>query len=194
MAEDHVRRAHVYKNREVHYQTIISKTSPFQARNISGFISNFQSTIMSQFITTHDAAGKATFSSKGNLTTNTMPLGKSTLLYSTHTATPNTITEADLDQYLKDQISGFGPGVPCPDGGSSISVVQVAPGLASPMRSLNTLGVFYMLEGEVKLVLDGGEERVLKKGDSGVLRGAAHSWKNEGKEWAKLIAFSQGLV
>lgn len=148
---------------------------------------------MSQTITTHDASGKAIFSTKGGLKTNPMPLGQSTLLYSTHTPTPDIITEADIDRYLQDQTSGFGPGVPCPASGSSVSIVEVAPGLSSPTRKLNTLGVFYMLGGEVKLLMDGGEERVLKKGDSGVLRGAAHSWNNESREWAKMIAFSQGL-
>lgn len=111
----------------------------------------------------------------------------------THSATPQTTSDADIDQYLHDQTAGFGPGIPCPANGSSISFVEVAPGLSSPRRSLNTLGVFYMLEGEVKLVLDGGEEKALKKGDCGVLRGAAHSWRNESSERAKLIAFSQGL-
>lgn len=148
---------------------------------------------MSLSITTHNTAGKAIFSTKGSLQTTAMPLGKSTLLYSTHSATPDITTEEDIAQYLHDQTAGFGPGVPCPADGSSISVVEVAPGLASPMRTLNTLGVFYMLEGEVTLVLDGGEERVLRTGDSGVLRGAAHSWKNESGGWARLIAFSQGV-
>lgn len=149
---------------------------------------------MSQFIATHDASGKAVFSSKAaDLQPNPMPLGTSTLLYSTHSPTPSVKTEADIEQYLHDRTAGFGPGVPCPPNGSSVSVIEVSPGLASPMRKLGTLGVFYVMEGEVKVILDGGEEKVLRKGDSGVLRGAAHSWKNESGEVARLIAFSQGL-
>ena len=148
---------------------------------------------MSQGIATQTPSGSATFIPNTTLKSNPMPLGKSTLLYSTHTPTPSTTTEEDITCYLHDQTAGFGPGVPCPANGSSVSIIEIAPGLSSPMRKLNTLGVFYMLEGEVKLVLDGGEEKLLRAGDSGVLRGVGHSWVNEGSGWAKMIAFSQGL-
>lgn len=37
-----------------------------------------------------------------------------------------------------------------------------------------------ILEGEITLILDGGEETVLKAGDVYVQRGTNHSWVNRG--------------
>lgn len=150
---------------------------------------------MAQVITTTNAEGEAIFHTQtGTLKTNPIPLGTSTLIYSSHSQPPTiSPVEKDLTRYIHDRSTGFGPGVPCPPNGSSVSIIELAPGLASPMRALNTLGVFYLLEGEVRLVLDGGEERVLMKGDSGVLRGGGHSWRNDADAPARMIAFSQGL-
>jgi hypothetical protein len=55
-----------------------------------------------------------------------------------------------------------------------------------------------VLEGEVELILDSGETRVMKRGDVSVQRGTNHAWKNvtpdkidkEGKkigQWARML-------
>lgn len=152
---------------------------------------------MSQVITTHNADGRAVFSSKVPEQQNDfpIPLGQMTLLYSTHTMLEVINTEQDIDNYIRDRVAGFGPGVACPAGGTSGSILHLAPGLKSPMRRQPTIGVFYVLAGELMLHLDSGESRKLKPGDSGVLRGGMHSWSNETPDgcWAKLINFSQSI-
>ena len=35
-----------------------------------------------------------------------------------------------------------------------------------------------VLEGEVELILDSGEKRVMKPGDIAIQRGTAHAWRN----------------
>ncbi|CAK96587.1 uncharacterized protein An07g01420 [Aspergillus niger] len=59
-----------------------------------------------------------------------------------------------------------------------------------------TVSVDYgvVLEGEVELVLDSGETRLLKRGDVAVQRGTNHAWRNvtpdgEGGEgmWARML-------
>lgn len=151
---------------------------------------------MAHFITTHGADGKTVFSNKTATKQNEfpIPLGSMTILYSTHKFPESLDKEQDLEQYARDREAGFGPGVACPPGGTCGSILRLAPGLKSPMRKLATIGVFYVLEGEVTLHLDGGETKVFRTGDSGVLRGAMHSWENTTKESARLISFSQSIA
>lgn len=53
-----------------------------------------------------------------------------------------------------------------------------------------------ILEGEVDLVLDGGETRKLRVGDSVVMRGGMYQWVNQSGEgkWARMVAFAQDTV
>ena len=139
---------------------------------------------MSQIVTTHDANGKAVFSSSipEQQRSFPIPLGRMTLLYTTHRSPPNVNTERDIDQFAHDRTDGLGPGVACPPGGTSASILQMAPGLQSPMRRIATLGMFFVLEGDIALLLDSGESRKFTAGDAGVIRGGMHSWRNETAE------------
>jgi quercetin dioxygenase-like cupin family protein len=52
-----------------------------------------------------------------------------------------------------------------------------------------------ILEGEIELILDGGETRRLRTGDSVVMRGTMHQWVNCSTEgWARMVAFAQDVV
>jgi len=45
-----------------------------------------------------------------------------------------------------------------------------------------------VLEGEVELVLDSGETRVLRRGDVAVQRATAHAWRNvSATQWARML-------
>ena len=152
---------------------------------------------MSQIITTQNSDGKAIFSNKISEEQKDLPipLGRMTLLYTSHSFPPNLSKEDDIDQYAHDRAHGLGPGVACPPNGTSASILHMAPGLKSPLRRQPTLGVFYVLEGVITLYLDGGESRTLRAGDAGVIRGSMHSWSNDtpGGGWAKLLSFSQSI-
>lgn len=50
------------------------------------------------------------------------------------------------------------------------------------MHATDTVDFDLVLSGEVGLVLDGGEEVTLRAGDSLVLCGARHAWRNHGDE------------
>lgn len=150
---------------------------------------------MSQVITTQEAKGKAVFSEKApeQQTSFDFPIGKMTILSSTHSFAVKLDMENDIDTYLQHRMSGFGPGIDCPPQGTAASIIDLAPGLQSPMRRQQAVGVFYLLEGCVILQLDGGEKRTLK---AGVLRANVHSWKNVSRNdgSAKLLAFSQSIA
>ncbi|KAM3071818.1 hypothetical protein ACMFMG_009675 [Clarireedia jacksonii] len=79
------------------------------------------------------------------------------------------------------------PGLVVP-GGTVLRIVDVPPESISPMHRTTSLDYGVVLEGEVELVLDSGEKRILKRGDTCVQRGTNHAWRNVSKSsWARML-------
>jgi hypothetical protein len=153
---------------------------------------------MSQFITTHNTSGHAIFSPKVPEEQHELPLpfGGMRIIYTADSVPTNLSTEADIDNYSHVRAAGLPNGAICPPGGSAAAIVSLAPGAESPMHRTVTMDWAVILEGEVELVLDGGERRRLRVGDSVVMRGTMHQWVNrsgEGK-WARMVAFAQDII
>ena len=55
-----------------------------------------------------------------------------------------------------------------------------------------TLDLIYVVDGEVTLEVDDGNERLLKKGGSAVLNGIRHRWHNRGATDATIVAVMIG--
>ena len=73
----------------------------------------------------------------------------------------------------------------------AMTLVEYAPGFGQNdpgMHSTDTIDHFFVVEGEIAMVLDDGEV-ILRTGDTGIIRGAAHGWRNDGGEIAKLVFF-----
>ena len=73
----------------------------------------------------------------------------------------------------------------------AMTLVEYAPGFGQDdpgMHSTKTIDHFYVVEGEITMVLEVGEA-VLGAGDTGIIRGAVHGWRNDGGGIAKLIFF-----
>jgi mannose-6-phosphate isomerase-like protein (cupin superfamily) len=56
------------------------------------------------------------------------------------------------------------------------------------MHYTNTADHFYVIEGEVVLVLESGDV-VLRGGDIGICRGVMHGWRNDSGKVARLVTF-----
>lgn len=153
---------------------------------------------MSQLITTHNATGQAIFSSKVPEQQHelVLPFGGMRIIYSSNSIPSNLNTEADIDQYSHMRTAGLPNGAICPPGGVAAAIVSLAPGAESPMHRTVTMDWAVILEGEVDLILDGGETRRLRVGDSVVVRGTMHQWANRsrGGGWARMVAFAQDIV
>jgi quercetin dioxygenase-like cupin family protein len=73
----------------------------------------------------------------------------------------------------------------------SFMYVEYAPGLGKDdpgMHFTNTADHFFVLEGEVVLVLEGGDV-AMKAGDAAICRGVMHGWRNDGDRPARLVTF-----
>ena len=73
----------------------------------------------------------------------------------------------------------------------AMMLAEYAPGLGRDdpgMHFTDTADHFHVIAGEVVLVLEDGEV-TLRAGDSGIVRGAVHGWRNDGAETARLVTF-----
>ncbi|GAW10855.1 hypothetical protein ANO14919_001900 [Xylariales sp. No.14919] len=93
---------------------------------------------------------------------------------------------SDLDTY-----GGHPKNVPhlvTPGGGANVWYIDTPPGVESPLHRTVSLDFVIVVEGELQLILDSGEMRVLKPGDLVIQRGTARQWKNVSKDkWVRMI-------
>lgn len=80
------------------------------------------------------------------------------------------------------------PGILVPNG-SAARVVDFPPGYTTQMHRSMTLNYNFVIEGEVELILDSGEKRILRQGDMLVQRAINHAWRNTSQTaWARITA------
>lgn len=71
-------------------------------------------------------------------------------------------------------------------GGSVLRIVDIAPGVRSPLHRTSSLDYGIVLAGEVDLELDDGLRTPLAVGDVVVQRGTLHAWINRGTSTARM--------
>lgn len=146
-----------------------------------------------RFITTHNAQGQAIVDTSIAEDAPFSALPDNEASFAQCYVTKGFPTEvsggADLDvyrNYLRDS-----PGLSVSDG-TVLRYVDVAPGHVSPMHRTVSLDYGVVLEGEVELVLDSGETRLMRRGDICVQRGTMHAWRNTSQtEWARMLYILQ---
>jgi quercetin dioxygenase-like cupin family protein len=149
--------------------------------------------IPNRFITDHNAEGKAVFngSLQEPLVPTTMPNGdKFYLAYATARY------PVDFDGDIKDYEAYLerAPGIVIP-GGTVLRFVDIRPCGSSPMHRTVSLDYGTVVEGEIELVLDSGETRIMKRGDVSIQRGTMHLWRNTSKtEWARSMHLQEFFV
>ncbi|KAJ5363757.1 uncharacterized protein N7496_009470 [Penicillium cataractarum] len=133
---------------------------------------------LSRFITTHDDKGNAIFSSTLPETMPVNPIPDTadfSLAYTSSHFPAKLSDDADISEYAEYLTKPPGLVV---YSGTVCRIVDFPPAALSPMHRTLSLDYGVVLEGEVELVLDSGETRVLKRGDVAVQRGTNHAWRN----------------
>jgi quercetin dioxygenase-like cupin family protein len=143
---------------------------------------------INRVITTHNHEAKAVFAHDipDELSFQELPDGARFCLgYATNTVPAQLKDDQDIrtyESYLQNK-----PGVMIPNG-TVCRIVDMMPGALSPMHRTVSLDYGVVLEGEVELVLDSGERKLLRRGDMAVQRGTNHAWRNSSKtEWARML-------
>lgn len=141
-----------------------------------------------RFITDHDANGLAVFNTSIPEPLPAQVIANQDKFYLGYTTTsyPADLTnQSDIAAYAS--FLSNPPGVVIP-GGSVLRIVDLRPGGLSPMHRTVSLDYGVVLEGEIELLLDSGESRVMKRGDVSIQRGTNHQWKNRSQtEWARML-------
>ncbi|KAH7396854.1 hypothetical protein DE146DRAFT_53819 [Phaeosphaeria sp. MPI-PUGE-AT-0046c] len=141
-----------------------------------------------RYITAHNDNGKAIFSSAFNeeskMKANDDGIAFA-LSFTTRGFPVDMENDKDLDVY--GEFLKSPPGLVV-SGGTVLRHVDVPPETACKMHRTVSLDYGCVLEGEVELLLDSGEKRVMKRGDVAIQRGTMHQWINNSKnEWARML-------
>ncbi|KAJ6111508.1 Cupin 2 conserved barrel [Penicillium sp. IBT 18751x] len=146
--------------------------------------------LIHRYITTHNPDGEAVFVSHARVP-DYMPSkpagedGEIALLYATTTMPTNVEDEVDIAMY--DEFLHRPPGLTT-ENGATFRMVDLRPGKVTPMHRTVSVDYGIVLDGEVDLILDSGESRVLYRGDVCVQRGTAHSFRNKSAtDWCRLL-------
>lgn len=108
------------------------------------------------------------------------------LCYATQGFPINIGGQADLRVY--EHFVSNPPGILIPNG-TAARVVDFAPGYTTPMHRSSSFNYNFVIEGEVEIILDSGETRILKPGDCLVQRDINHAWRNVSEtRWARITA------
>ncbi|KAF1816419.1 hypothetical protein P152DRAFT_492624 [Eremomyces bilateralis CBS 781.70] len=142
-----------------------------------------------RYITTHNSDGKAIFSGSQPETLDPTPLpdgrAEFRLGFATHKFPIQLTGDPDLGFYA-DKLANP-PGLNLSNG-SVLRYVDMPPNSVSPMHRTVSLDYGIVLEGQISLILDSGESKVMEKGDCAIQRGTNHAWHNQhATEWARMV-------
>lgn len=141
-----------------------------------------------RYITTHNAAGQATIHSESpaswiSLRERTVGFG---VAYTTSEFPADLNNDADIvanEKVMASQSLGL-----VSPGGTVCRVVDFAPASPGVMHRTQSLDYGIVLEGEIEMLLDSGDKRLLKRGDIAVQRATMHEWRNPSKtEWTRMM-------
>ncbi|KAE8139742.1 hypothetical protein BDV38DRAFT_291020 [Aspergillus pseudotamarii] len=132
---------------------------------------------LQRFVTTHNDNGQAIFS---NRLSEDMPVQNVdqvtfSLAYTSEQFPSQLSDDADIASYERRLASPPGLSIST---GTVCRIVDMPPNTISPMHRTVSLDYGVVLEGEVELLLDSGEKRLLKRGDVAVQRATNHAWRN----------------
>jgi quercetin dioxygenase-like cupin family protein len=143
---------------------------------------------INRFITTHNADGKAVFSSALPDESERKRIDGDavfSLAYCTEEYPPNLNDDKDIQAYQK--YLSEPPGLVV-NNGTVLRYVDIAPGRTSPMHRTVSLDYGIVMQGEIELVLDSGETRKMGPGDIAIQRGTMHAWRNMSQtEWGRML-------
>jgi quercetin dioxygenase-like cupin family protein len=71
--------------------------------------------------------------------------------------------------------------------GTVLRMVDRSPGSSSAMHRTQSLDYGIVIEGEMEMLLDGGQTVTLQRGDVCIQRGTLHQWRNPGKTWNRML-------
>ncbi|KAF2874470.1 hypothetical protein BDV95DRAFT_488223 [Massariosphaeria phaeospora] len=141
-----------------------------------------------RYITAHNDEGKAIFSTKFDEESK-MKANDDGIAFALSYTTKGFPVSLDKNEDLKvyERYLNDAPGLVV-SGGTVLRHVDIPPATACAMHRTVSLDYGAVLEGEVELLLDSGEKRLMKRGDVAIQRGTMHQWINHSEtEWTRML-------
>ncbi|KAF2020688.1 hypothetical protein BU24DRAFT_6690 [Aaosphaeria arxii CBS 175.79] len=141
-----------------------------------------------RYVTAHNKEGKAIFSDKFD-DESTMKPNDDGIAFALSYTTKGFPVSMDDDEDLQvyDKYLNSAPGLVV-SGGTVLRHVDIPPKTACTMHRTVSLDYGAVIEGEVELLLDSGEKRIMKRGDVAIQRGTMHQWINNSEtEWTRML-------
>lgn len=141
-----------------------------------------------RYITTHNEEGKAIFSNALPEESTMKPNDDGIAFALSYTTKGSPVTmDDDADIKVYEKFLDDAPGLVV-SGGTVLRHVDFPPSTACKMHRTVSLDYGVVIEGEVELLLDSGEKRIMKRGDVAIQRGTMHAWVNHSKtEWVRML-------
>lgn len=148
---------------------------------------------VSTHVTGHDAeTGKAVIQSSREGFWQSYDNDKMTfnVVYTTSEFPPQMNDDKDIAQH--DALMASGKLGLVNPGGVVCRMVDFSPAYECIMHRTQSLDFGLVLEGEIEMVLDSGETKLMKRGDVAVQRGTMHAWRNPSStQWARMYFILQ---
>lgn len=142
-----------------------------------------------RFITTVDLDGRSVFSKSSDeeppKMVTPLPMNLS-FCYATQNFPVDIHEEKDIEKY--NEFVKSPPAITIPNG-TTARVVDFPPNYTSAMHRTISVNYNFVIEGEIEIILDSGQTRMMKQGDVLVQRSINHAWRNPSEDrWARLAA------
>ena len=160
----------------------VNSTETFTEASASGFPGS------QRLITSHSEAGKAVVGSTERAQWQSMRNGAvcMSLIYTTSEPLPNLNDNADIKTH-QTKVAAGKIGLVSPNG-SVCRITDFSPGNDPQMHRTKSLDYGIVMEGEMELILESGEVRLMQKGDVVIQRGTMHAWRNPSPtNWARMV-------
>lgn len=143
---------------------------------------------ISRYVTGHNSEGLSVItSSSEDLPCTEYPGGMEVVqIYATQGFPANLENDQDLE--VSEHLTKNPPGIVVPNG-TGCRMVDLPPGFTTELHRSLSVNYNTVIEGEIELILDSGETRRLKRGDTVVQRAIKHGWRNlSSTSWARMTA------
>ncbi|KAL4920690.1 hypothetical protein BDW62DRAFT_162475 [Aspergillus aurantiobrunneus] len=143
---------------------------------------------ITHYITGHNSAGKAIVQAENPAEWSAFE-NKSmafSVAYITSEFPADLNNDSDLKEY--ERVKATGPLGLVKKGGTVLRQVDFAPKSRPLMHRTVSLDYGVVLEGQIEMILDSGEKRLLRRGDIAVQRATMHAWHNPSEtEWTRML-------